>query len=223
MKHVLITGGSDGLGRVLAGLLVTKDYKVTILGKDKTKTAAVAHELGCEYVIANVANYDEVQQALATIAGIDILVNNAGVWIQDALEHNDAAAIRQAVDVNVLGVMNVTHALVEGMKARGTGRIINVISQAGLSAKAERAVYSATKWAITGFTKSMQPELKPFGISVTGFYPGALNTNMFDKSGNSRDMSRALDPAIAADAIAYICGLPGHVDVPEFGIQSLEY
>ena len=109
------------------------------------------------------------------------------------------------------------------MKTRGKGRIINVISQAGLNAKAERSVYNASKWAITGFTKSMQQELKPAHIAVTGFYPGALNTGLFDKSGNSRDMSRALDPKQAAEMLAFLCNLPENVDVPEIGIQNLEY
>jgi short-subunit dehydrogenase len=125
--------------------------------------------------------------------------------------------------VNALGSIYMTKAVVPAMKQRGSGRIINVISQAGLGAKAERAVYNSSKWAMTGFTKSMQLELRPHGIAVTGFYPGALNTHLFDKTGNSRDMSRALEPEIAADAVVYVCGLADHVEVPEIGIGSLRY
>lgn len=118
--------------------------------------------------------------------------------------------------------MYCTRAVLPKMKQHG-GRIINVVSQAGLMAKAERAPYNASKWAITGFTKSMQQELKPTKIAVTGFYPGAMNTRIFEKSGDSRDMSQALDPAVAADALACVCKLPANIDVPELGIQSLDY
>lgn len=69
----------------------------------------------------------------------------------------------------------------------------------------------------------MQAELKPFKIAVTGFYPGAMNTSLFASSGNDRDMSQALDPTTVADALAYVCSLPDHVDVPELGIVSLNY
>jgi NADP-dependent 3-hydroxy acid dehydrogenase YdfG len=174
-------------------------------------------------VVADVANYVQVEKAVQDAGEIDILINNAGLWIQDGLESNDPDAIQKIIDVNTVGTMYCVRAVLPAMKKRGSGRIINVISQAGLYAKAERAPYNASKWAITGFTKSMQQELKADKIAVTGFYPGALNTHLFDKSGNSRDMNHALDPAIAADALTYICSLPDGVDVPEFGIASLNY
>lgn len=223
MKHVLITGGNDGLGKVTAAAPIKAGFTVTILGRDEVRTKAAAQELQCNFVVADVTDYAQVKKAITEAGDVDILINNAGLWIQDALETNDPDYIHQVVEVNTLGPMYATRAVVPAMKQRGSGRIINVISQAGLNSKADRAPYNASKWAMTGFTKSMQHELKPAKIAVTGFYPGALNTRMFDKSGNSRDMSRALDPAIAADVLVYICGLPDHVDVPEFGLQSLEY
>jgi short-subunit dehydrogenase len=109
------------------------------------------------------------------------------------------------------------------MKARKNGRIINVISGAGQNGKAERATYGASKFAAAGFTKCMQLELKPCNVAVDGFYVGAMNTGMFKKAGNGRDMSWALDPAVAADALAYLCKLPDGVSAPEFGVVSLSY
>jgi NADP-dependent 3-hydroxy acid dehydrogenase YdfG len=223
MKSVLITGGSDGLGKATAQKLIAAGYDVTILGRDEERTKAAAKEMGCKYVVADIANNAQVEKAIAAAGDVDILINNAGLWIQDELEANDPDYIQKVVEVNALGTMYCTRAVVPFMKERGRGRIINVISQAGLYAKAERAPYNASKWAVTGFTKSMQAELQQHKIAVTGFYPSALNTHMFDKSGNSRDMSRALEPEIAAGAIAYICSLPDHVTVPELGIASLNY
>ena len=221
MKHILITGGADGLGRVLAKKLVDQGHVVTILDNDAAMAEQTAQALDCSFVVADVSKADEVRAAVERVGKIDILVNNAGVWIQGELETNDDEAIRRTLEVNTLGSIYMAKAAVPIMQRQGGGRIINVISQAGLNAKAERSVYRASKWAMTGFTKSIQLELRPHGIAVTGFYPGLLNTRLFEKAGDNRDMSGALDPAIAADAIVYICGLADYVEVPELGIDSL--
>ena len=227
MKHILITGGSDGLGKNTAKKLQDAGYKVTILSKDADKTKKAAEEIGCSYVVADVSDARQVGSAIAQAVEqggeIDILINNAGIWISGLLEQYTSADIERSIAVNTLGVIYCTHAVVESMKKRGSGRIINVNSQAGLYAKAERSVYHASKWAVTGFTKSLQLELKPPGISVTGFYPGAMDTGLFAKVGDTKDRSNALDFSIAADSLVYVCGLPDHVDIPEIGIQSLKY
>lgn len=224
MKHVLITGGSDGLGKVTAKKLYDDGYEVTILAKDEAKTSAAANEIGCKYVVADVADSDAVSKAIAEAGQIDVLINNAGVWLQGPYDENDPELIKRTMDVNALGIMFAAQAALPAMKKQGRGRIINVISQAGLGAKSERAPYNASKWAVTGFTKSLQQELKPQGISVVGFYPGALNSEaFFEKAGNPRDMSKGLDLQVAADALVFICGLPDDVNVPELGIESLNY
>lgn len=222
MKRVLITGGSDGLGRAIAQALKTAGHSVTILGRDEAKTKQVAAELGCDYVVADLRDVAALNTAVAAAGEIDVLVNNAGTWIQDALETNEDARIEEVMEVNALGTIYATKAVVPQMKQRGGGRILNVISQAGLSAKAERAVYNASKWAVTGFTKSMQLELKPHKIAVTGLYPGALDTSMFHKTGY-QPRQNALDVKLVAESIVYICSLPDFVDVPELGMQSLNY
>lgn len=224
MKHILITGGSDGLGKVVAQKLQTTGYEVTILAKDEAKTASVAKEIGCKYVVADVTNHEAVEAALKKAGQIDILINNAGIWLQGPFDENDPEMVKRIMEVNALGMMYATRVVIPSMKQRKQGRIINVMSQAGLAAKAERVPYNASKWAVTGFTKSLQQELKPFGISVVGFYPGALNNEaIFIKAGNPRDMSKGLSLDIAAEALAYICGLPDDVNIPELGIESLNY
>lgn len=227
MKHVLVTGGSDGLGKITAAKLIKAGYKVTILAQDEANTNAAAEELGCNYVVADVADYKQVEQAVekAKDTGrIDILINNAGIWIQGPLEENDPERIKKVLEVNSLGPINCTRAVVADMKIRKSGKIINIDSQGGLYAKAERSVYAASKFALTGFIKAMQAELKPFNVSMVGMFPGAMkNTGIFTKAGNDRDMSKALDPEIVADAIVYVCNLSDGVNVTEFGIENLAY
>jgi short-subunit dehydrogenase len=227
MKHILITGGSDGLGKITAKRLQERNHKVTILSSNPENARSAAEEIGCGYVVADVSDAGAVQGAIAQAeqynGPIDILINNAGIWIQGKLEENDPSYIEQVFRVNTLGTIFCTHAVVVGMKQRGNGKIINVISQAGLNGKAERSVYNASKWAITGFTKSMQDELKPNKIAVMGFYPGALQTGLFAKAGYQRDMSKALNPAYAANALTFMCEHPDGITIPEFGITSLDY
>lgn len=231
MKHVLITGGSDGLGKITARKLIETDFKVTILSRNTKKTEAAAKEIGCGFVVADVTDYkaveSAVQQAIKSNGPVDILINNAGIWIQDALEANDPAYIEQVIKVNSLGPIYCTRAVVSSMKDRKSGRIINISSQGGLYGKAERSVYTASKFALTGFTKAMQAELKPFNIAVDGFYPGAMNAPMdlsiFAKSGNVRDMSNGVDQAVVAEAIVFVCKLPDGIRITELGIESLAY
>jgi NAD(P)-dependent dehydrogenase (short-subunit alcohol dehydrogenase family) len=227
MKHVLITGGSDGLGKITAQKLVKAGYKVTILANNVEKTEKVAMQIGSAFVVADVASADQVaaamQQAVEQSGAIDILINNAGIWIIGKVEANSPTEIEQAFKINTLGTIYATHAVVPAMKSRQSGRIINVISQAGLLAKAERTIYNSTKWAITGFTKSLQMELKSSKVTVVGFYPGAMNTGLFAKANDDKDRSEALAPEQAADALVSLCNLPAEIDVPEFGIQNINY
>lgn len=227
MKNVLITGGSSGLGKVTAAKLVEAGYKVTILARGEAETKSVAKELGCEYVLADVSDYQQVEKAVQKVKAkgqIDILVNNAGIWIQGPLEENDPEKIKKAIEVNTLGPINCTRAVIADMKARKSGKIVNISSQGGLYGKAERGVYNASKFALTGFIRAMQAELKPYNASMIGIFPSAMkNTEIFAKAGNDRDMSKALDPSVVADAIVNFCNLPDGVNVTEFGIESLSY
>lgn len=226
-KHVLITGGSDGIGKLTAEKLIEAGYKVTILSHDTGKTKEAAKAIGCQFVVADVAEGDTaasaVQEAEAQNGPVDILINNAGIWLSRPIDEVTPNEMKRVIEVNTLGTMYYTQAVLVGMKQRGHGRIINVNSQAGIYAHAKRSVYHASKWAITGFTKALQEELREFGVAVTGFYPGAMDTRLFAKAHDMKDRSEALDPHAAADALLYLCNLPDDVEVPEFGLKSLTY
>ena len=221
MKTILITGGSDGLGKALAARLAPNN-KVIILSPHEDKLRAVAEELGCEYKVCDVRDYAQVEKTMNEIGVVDVLINNAGLWIEGPLDQNDPARIHEVLEVNTLGTINCTKAVIPTMKQQKSGRILNIISQAGLNAKAERTVYNASKWAVTGFTKSLQEELSPFGIAVTGLYPGKLKTNMFSKMGIDKNMDGALDTDEVAKTVEFILSLDSSTLLPEVGIKHLE-
>jgi len=223
-KTVLVAGGSDGLGKLIAAQL-KNNYRVVILGRTQSKTRQVAEELGVDYHTADVSDYKQVREAVRKIIEkhltIEALINSAGIWAEGELDEHDPETLRRVVEVNTLGTINLTKAVIPYMKHEKNGLIINIISQAGLYAKAERSVYNASKWALTGFTRSLDPELAPYGISVSGVYPGKLSTTLFAKRGVQKDLSDALEPEYVAQAIEFMLSMPRHVVFSEVGIKRL--
>lgn len=221
MKTIVITGGSDGLGKSIASRL-TADHKVIILSPSEEKLKAAAQEVNCESIVCDVRDYSQVEKIVHKIGRIDCLINNAGLWIQGTLDENDPEHIQEVIAVNTLGVINMTKAVIPGMKQQKSGLVININSQGGFYAKAERSVYTATKWAITGFTKAMQPELAPHGIAVTGIYPGMMKTEMFSKMGIEKDMNKGLETDEVAKTIAFLLTFDKPTMFPEIGIKHID-
>lgn len=221
MKTILISGGSDGLGKSIAARL-SAHHKVIILSPHEEKLRKVASEIGCEYKVCDVRDHTQVEKVVSALPGVDCLVNNAGLWIEGPLEENDLDYAKQVLEVNILGVINLTKAVVPLMKKQRSGLIININSQGGLYAKAERSVYTATKWAVTGFTKAMQPELAPFGIAVTGLYPGKMKTDMFKKMGINKKFDNGLDTHEVARTVEFLLSFDKPTMFPEIGIKHIE-
>jgi len=223
-KVIVITGGSDGLGKTLAEFL-SKNKDVIILSPSKDKLADVASSLNCDYQVCDVTDYKNVEESINNIIGkyskIDVLINNAGLWIQEELIKNNSADIKSVIEVNLLGTIYTTKAVIPTMKNNHDGLIININSQAGINFKAERTVYNASKWGVTGFTKSIQPELAGYGIRVTDVFPGMMKTNMFSKMNIDKDMSRGLDTKEVARLVQFLIDTPADVTIPEIGIKNI--
>jgi short-subunit dehydrogenase len=149
------------------------------------------------------------------------LINNAGLWIEGALDKNDPKVIKNVLEVNGLGPIFLTKACLPFMKSQKSGLIININSQGGLYAKEERSVYGFTKWGLTGFSKSLQSELKKHGIKVTDVHPGKMRTKMFEKLGIQKNMSDSIEPMEVAKIIKVLISLPSQIYIPEIGIKNV--
>lgn len=224
MKNIVITGGSDGLGKTLAESL-SKDNNVIILATNEEKLKEVANQNNCTYKVCDVRDYSTVESTINSIASefgkIDILINNAGLWIQEELDTNDSERIHSVVDVNLLGVINCSKAVIPFMKENKGGLIVNINSQAGINHKAERVVYNATKWGVTGFCKSLQDEVAKYGIRVTNVMPGMMKTDMFKKLNIEKNMANGVDTKEVARLIKFIIDTPADVMIPEVGIKNI--
>lgn len=221
MKHIVITGGSDGIGKALAQNL-SADFKVTLLARNADKLEKLAAETGCDFAVCDVRESSQVEAAFKEIrashGSIDILINNAGVIVNGDLTETPYSTIETVMTTNALGGIFVAKAALEIMKSQKRGLIINVISQAGITAKANRSVYNASKWALTGFTKAIQEEAAEYGVRVTGFYPGTVKTDLFKKAGLPLH-GPALGTAQVVQAIRFVIDAGDNALVPEIGIK----
>ena len=223
-KTIVITGGSEGLGKSIAKQLSAKN-KVIILARDKSKLETAAKELGCDFFVCDVADNNQIESTVKQIfqkyQKIDALINNAGIWIQGELDSSDPEKIKELIEINTLGTILFSRAVIPVMKKQESGWILNIISQAGFYGKAERSVYNASKWAITGFTKSLEMELSKYGIKVVGVYPGMMRTEIFESAGVQKDMTNAIDTTDAARIVEFILSFDSPLTFPEIGFKHL--
>jgi NAD(P)-dependent dehydrogenase (short-subunit alcohol dehydrogenase family) len=134
---------------------------------------------------------EAVRQAQARFGGIDVLVNNAGYGYRGAVEEASQAEIRELFDTNFFGLVAVTQAVLPGMRARGSGFIVNVSSVGGRMAAPGSAFYSATKFAVEGMSDALRKEVKPLGIGVMVVEPSGFRTDFAGRS--LRQSARTID------------------------------
>lgn len=226
MRNIIITGGDDGLGKVIAKLLSEKNNIITI-SKTEENAMKISKEIpNAECYACDITKPDEVDKTIKTIienqGDIDILINNAGVWLAGDLTENSYEQISNCIDVNTKGPIYMTKAVLPNMYEQGKGLIINVCSQASFDSDDFSTVYNASKWAMRGFNRSIQKDVSKKGIKVTGFYPGFMQTNIFKKAGNDYDTSTGLEVEKVARAIEFIINCDEDVIIPEFGIKDIE-
>lgn len=219
MKTIVITGGSDGLGKALAEQL-SQNHKVIILARNEQAMKAIAAQTGCTYFVCDVRDATQVAHTFQQINHVDVLVNNAGITVNGALTDTADSAIANVITTNTIGGIYVAKAALRIMKQQKSGLIINVVSQSGLSTKSNRSIYNASKWAMTGFTKALQEEVAPYGIRVTGFYPGTIFTNLFAKSG-LQIRTTALTTSQVVKSLEFVIDSDDTLLFPEIGVRHI--
>ncbi len=180
-KVVLITGASSGVGQSTAQLLSEKGYRV--FGTSRNPAGAEATS-GVEMLALDVRSEDSVAACVNTVfkaaGSIDVLVNNAGYELAGALEEIPLAEARAQFETNFFGVVKMVCAVLPSMRQRKHGRIINVSSFAGISSIPFMGFYSASKFALEGYTGALRMEVSPFNIHVSLAEPAFLKTPMTD-------------------------------------------
>jgi len=185
-KVVLITGGSSGLGYELAKAMFNKGAKVIICSHDEHKLLNAHNQLSKENINVlskkcdirkskDISNIKEF--ILSRYARLDILVNNAGYAVYKPFEESSSEEINDLLDVNLGAAMRLTSEILPIMKKQHSGIIVNISSIAGATIVTPNAVYCAAKHGLVAWSKSLNFELKRFGISVNVVCPGLFKTN----------------------------------------------
>ncbi|NWG35785.1 MAG: SDR family oxidoreductase [Chloroflexi bacterium] len=193
-KVVLITGASSGFGQDASRLFAEEGCKVVLAARRLERLQELASRIqdrGGEAIAvpADVTNRDEinvmVKSAIDLYGQIDILFNNAGFGRLSWLERLDPDRdIETQIQVNLTGLIQTTRAVLPYMLQRRSGHIINMSSVAGWIAPSTYSIYSAAKFGVRGFTDALRREVQPFGIRVSGIYPGPARTEFGQHTGN---------------------------------------
>ena len=185
-KTVLITGGTDGLGKAAALLLAKEGYAVFASGRSAQKREELdrlAHQehLSICTLEMDVRDHASVQTAVELViekgCGIDVLINNAGVGYMGVVEELRMADVRQQFETNLFGVLSVTQAVLPHMRQRRRGRILMMSSAAGLVSPPTYGAYSSSKFALEGLSNALRLEMYPFGVYVILIEPGYIATS----------------------------------------------
>lgn len=183
-QRVFITAGAGGIGKVIADAYAAQGAQVFVCDQDAAAIKALGTTVKghCVDVTDETALDNWLQAGLALLGGCDVLINNAGIAGQAApIEELDLAQWKQCFAVNLDAQMITCRAIAPVMKQQKSGVIINLSSTSGLFGAPFRAPYSAAKWAVIGFTKTIATELGPDGIRCNAICPGAVNGDRMDR------------------------------------------
>lgn len=179
---VLVTGASSGIGQATARLLAKRGFKVFGTARKPESSRQNAFPM----VALDVRSDDSVRacvdQVMKEAGGLDVLVNNAGYSVTGAAEETSIDEAKAQFETNFFGVVRMVNAVLPTMRAARAGKIINISSLAGNTAIPFSGFYSASKFAIEGYSEALWYELGPFGISVSLVEPGFVNTPIGEAS-----------------------------------------
>lgn len=239
-RVALVTGASSGIGEATARALAQAGAHVALAARRRDRLDALAQELakaGAQVlvIVADLTQEAENRRIVAEtetrFGRLDILVNNAGVMLLAPVDAADPADWRRMLELNVLGLMVSSQAVLSGMRARGGGHIVNISSTAGRLPNANISGYSASKFGVFAFSESLRKEVYKDGIRVSVIEPGVVATELRDhiphaptqKTLNAwADSMRQLQPEDIANAVLYCVTQPAHVNVNEILIRPTD-
>jgi short-subunit dehydrogenase len=225
-----VTGASSGIGEATVRLLASKGWHCVMVARREDRLSALAAELGGEVELCDVADRDAVEamagRILARHPAVHLLLNNAGMPARGSYLAVDLDLVRRVIEVNYLGGVWCTRALMPGLRAAAPGaHVVNLVSVAGTTAFAPAGAYAASKHAQLAFSRSLGSALRGSGVAVHSVLPGFVETEGFPQKNvlRSRLMRRFViqPPQVAEAVLRAIERNKGEVTVPWFPYRPI--
>lgn len=235
VRRALVTGASTGIGAATVEHLVIQGFDVIATARRADRLAKLASTTGCTTVVADLTKDDDVARLAAAVqgaGGLDVLVNNAGGALgMDRVEDSDLDKWQTMYDINVLGTVRVTKALLPQLRADGGGTVVTVTSTAALAPYPGGAGYTAAKHAERMVSETLRLELVGEPIRIIEICPGLVKTEEFSLNRFGGDQEAAdqvyegvANPLVAddiADVIAFAATRPAHVNLDKIVIRPV--
>ena len=221
----IVTGASKGIGRAIAFSLSTHGVNVVLAARSADLLTGIQKEIsdagGTSMAIpADVTSESSVQNLInetqKKFGTVDILINNAGVGIFSNVVDMKTAEYDTMMNVNLKGVFLCSRAVLPAMIKQQRGEIINIASLAGKNSFAGGSLYSASKWGLIGFSRSLMLEVRDYNIRVVTISPGSVNTHFAEKEKNEPQISQPQD---VADTVLFVLNMPSRVNISEIDIR----
>ncbi|OCS90877.1 3-ketoacyl-ACP reductase [Caryophanon latum] len=218
-KTAIITGAARGIGRAVAEALAKEGVHVGLIARTESHLqqaaeALKAYNVNVAYVAADVSNIDAANEAIATLkeqlGDADILINNAGICEFGTVLDMDPQRWKEIIDVNLFGTYNITRAVLPQLIEKNAGDIINISSTSGLSGAGTSSAYSASKFAVIGFSESLAQEVRRNNIRVSALAPSTIVTELATYANlvNDDKKEQMMHPADLAQYIVAQLQLP---------------
>jgi len=225
----IVTGASKGIGRAIALKLANEGHTISVFGRNENELKSLVEEInkaGSEaiYFAGDVVNKifvnKSVDETLQKFGQVDNLINNAGIGIFKKFIDSELEEFQRQIDTNLYGIYNFTKAVLQNMIERKSGTIINIASLAGKNAFIGGTMYSSTKHAVLGFTRSLMLEVREYNIKVSAVCPGSVATDF--NNGAHRDperIAKILSPNDVAETVSLIINLPISANLSELDLR----
>jgi NAD(P)-dependent dehydrogenase (short-subunit alcohol dehydrogenase family) len=224
-KIALVTGGSKGIGRGIAEVLIDQGVHVCISARHQSEIDSAVNQLSIKGkaagFVCDVREHNQVKALIdftvEELGGLDILINNAGIGVFETVAETSPEDFRAVLETNLFGVFYCCHEAIPRMKQRGGGYIINISSLAGANPHPRMAAYNASKFGLNGFSEALMQEVRHDGIKVSYIMPGSVNTE-FGGDTPTDEKSWQLTPADIARVVIDLLhhderSLPSRVEI----------
>lgn len=218
-KTAIITGAARGIGRAVAEALAAQGVHIGLIARTEAHLVEVqqalqAHGVNVAYAAADVSDLQQAEAAVASLkaqlGNADILINNAGICEFGSVLDMDPQTWQNIINVNLFGTYNITRAVLPQLIDKNAGDIINISSTSGLSGAGTSSAYSASKFAVIGFTESLAQEVRRNNIRVSALAPSTIVTELATDANliNEDKKEQMMHPADLAQYIVAQLQLP---------------